>query len=195
MRRWAIALSVVALSIFALYPLVLTGKSDSESYKQDAKGLAKQFEPFLKAYAKGGTAGPEETFKVFQFADAKAWFGEYFRVEEVQQLAWDAEAEVEGERNSLRMMMNLVGRGSRFHAHCKAHSEEETGTGKERQSSVHSLKPVPVEQFEIEFQAEESGKRFSFLGNFVYVAGAYKYVGKGAFPFWAMPDANDPAKK
>jgi len=54
---------------------------------------------------------------------------------------------------------------------------------------------VPQKQFEIEMQAQGSGKHFSFLGNFVYVDGAYRYVGKGAFPFWSMPDANDPKKK
>jgi hypothetical protein len=41
MRRSAIALAVAALSIIALYPLVPTGKPDSECYKQAAKGLAK----------------------------------------------------------------------------------------------------------------------------------------------------------
>jgi len=52
-----------------------------------------------------------------------------------------------------------------------------------------------VEQFNIEFQEKDLAKRFSFLGNFVYVDGAFRYVGKGALPFWSMPDANDPAKQ
>lgn len=60
---------------------------------------------------------------------------------------------------------------------------------------MHSLKLVPVEAFEINFRSESSRKDFSFLGNFVYEQGAYRYVGKGAFPFWSTPDTSDPCKK
>jgi hypothetical protein len=176
-------------------PSFSVGRGTAGTYKQDAHGLTKQFEPFLKAYRKGDPAGQEEAFKAFQFPDAKTWFGEHFNPDDVQQLVWDIEAEVDGERNSLATMMGIADRGGRFHARCKPYTAKESGTVKARQSAVHPSKKVPVEAFGIDLQAEGSGKRFSFLGNFVYAEGAYRYVGKGALPFWAMPDANDPAKK
>ena len=193
MQAPGLTASVLGFSLLVLS--ILSGSPISDTYKQDAHGLARQFEPFLKAYSKGDTAGQDEAFKVFQFPDPKTWFGEYFQSDNVQQLVWDSEAEVDGEKNSLRTMTGIVERGGRFHAHCKPHTTKKPGTVNPRQSAVHPLKEVPVEAFEIEFQSEASGKRFSFLGNFVYVESAYRYVGKGSLPFWAMPDANDPAKK
>jgi hypothetical protein len=165
------------------------------SYKQDTHGLEKQFEPFFKAYQKGTESTEADAFKVFQFPDAKAWFAQYFRPEDVEQLTWDAEAETEKEAKTLRMMMNIVARGGHFHAHCEAHSTAETGNLKERQNGVRPVKPVPVEQFKIKVQDEKTGKWFSWQGNFVYVDGAYRFAGGGAFPLWSMPDANDPNKK
>ncbi len=91
--------------------------------------------------------------------------------------------------------MGIVARGACFHANCKTHPDNQDGPVKPRDSRVHPLKPAPLEQFEIEMPAHGSVKRFSFPGNFGYVDGAYRYVGKGAFPFWAMPDANVPKKK
>ena len=101
---------------------------------------------------------------------------------------------MDGEKKSLRTMMGIVGRGAQFHAHCKPPKRDQRVAVKERESEVQSLKEVPVEQFEITISTND-GKKFSSLGNFVYVDGAYRYVGKGAFPFWSMPDANDPSKK
>jgi hypothetical protein len=186
----------LVVSLGVLLALALSaGVPAGETYKQNDHGLAKQFEPFFKAYQKGDESKQEEAFKVFQFPDAKAWFAQYFQPEDVQQLVWDAEAETEQEAKSLRTMMNLIARGKRFHAHPEPHSTTDTTSVKERQSSVKPTKPVPVEQFSIKVKDEKTGKWFSWLGNFVYVDGAYRFVGGGAFPLWSMPDANDPSKK
>lgn len=60
----------------------------SSSYKQEADGLEKQFEPFLKACHKADVPGQKEAFKLFPYG--KGWFGQYFEPEVEQQLAWDA---------------------------------------------------------------------------------------------------------
>lgn len=193
MKTSKAVLGVLVVGFVGCFVSGIAVHGKSSTYKQDANGLEKQFEPFLKACHKADVPGQKEAFKLFQFPDAKGWFGQYFEPEVVQQLAWDAEAEAEGQGRTLAMMMNMMNRGGRFHVHCKPHARGETQPLKERQSSVRPIKAVPIEQFDIEFQAE-NGKRFSFLGNFVYAQGAYRYVGKGALPFWTMPDANDPAK-
>jgi hypothetical protein len=195
MKKSVFLLGPILFSLLGIYGNDSPARSSSATYKQDGSGLEKQFEPFLKAYHKGDTARQVEAFRVFQFPDPKSWFGQYFRPEDVQQLVWDAESEAAGEEKALARMMNIIKRGARFRARCKPHANAETGAIKERQNSVHPLKTVPVEQFDIEFQVDDSGSRFSFLVNLVYADGAYRYVGKGEFPFWSMPDANDPDKE
>jgi hypothetical protein len=187
------AAALIGLAAVCLGALASPGRT--EKYRQDAKGLEKQFEPFIKAYEKGDERAQEEAFKIFQIPSAKEWFSGYFRDDDVQQLVWDAESETEHEGKTLRKMMDILAQGGRFHAHCQPSVGSRTGSVKERQSSVQSLKPVPVEQYEVEIVDDKSGKKFSWLGNFVFVDGAYRFVGGGALPFWSMPDANDPAKK
>jgi hypothetical protein len=80
--------------------------------------LEKQFESFLKAYEKGDEQAQTSAFQVFQIPHAKKWFSEYFRPEDAEQLAWDADAETDREAGTLRLAMNMVSRGGRFHARC-----------------------------------------------------------------------------
>ena len=183
----------VYLALFLIASACYSGALP-ENYKQSPKGLEKQFEPFLKAYQKGDKVGQDEAFGSFRLPNAKAWFEQYFHQEDAQQLAWDVESEADVENASLGTMMNLVSRGARFRASCKPYKQAEQATVKPRMNSVVPVKQVTVEQFEIELQADGSNKRFSFLANFVYVDGAYRYVGKGAYPFWSMPDATGPDK-
>lgn len=121
-------LLLTAACALTVYPCCYSSDREATrtAYKQDAKGLEKQFEPFLRAYQKADEQAQTNAFRVFPFSDAKAWFREYFRPGNVQQLVWDVEAKTEREG---------------------------------------------------------------------YGNGAYRLVGGGAFPFWCMPDANDPAKK
>ncbi|HXY26342.1 MAG TPA: hypothetical protein VEI73_16940 [Candidatus Acidoferrum sp.] len=165
--------------------------SPKQGYSHDAKGLEKQYEPFLKALAKRDAASMNDAYKVFFIPEQDKWFASYFRKEDVEQLGWDQEAENENEKKSLITITNLVGRGTRFHAHCKPASGDRQTKLAPRSDAFVPLQPVPVEQFEVEFVAD-NGKRFSILGNFVYVDEAFRFVGKGAYPFWSMPDATAP---
>jgi hypothetical protein len=161
-----------------------------EGYSHDAKGLEKQYDPFLKVLSKKDAASINEKYKIFLIPDQAKWFATYFKKEDVEQLGWDHEAENENEKKSLITITNLVGRGARFHAHCK-HPPDAQGRLAPRTDAFVPLQPVPVEQFEVEF-VSDNGKRFSILGNFVYVDGAFRFMGKGAYPFWSMPDTTAP---
>lgn len=165
--------------------------SPGGAYSHDAKGLEKQYDPFLKALAKRDAASMDESYKVFLIPEPDKWFATYFKKEDVEQLGWDQEAENENEKKSLVTITNLVGRGARFHAHCRRPSSDAQTKLAPRADAFTPLQPVPVEQFEVEFVGD-NGKRFSILGNFVYVDGAFRFVGKGAYPFWSMPDATAP---
>jgi hypothetical protein len=165
----------------------------NKSYSHDAKGLEQEYDPFLKALAKGDITAADESYKVFAIPVPNAWFALYFKKESVEQLGWDYEPELENERKSLLTMTRMIGRGQllRFHAHCKSPDRDPTANLVPRNDSILPDSAVPVEQFTVEFVADPK-RRFSFLANFVYVEGAFRYVGKGAYPFWSMPDATRP---
>jgi hypothetical protein len=164
------------------------GAATQTTYSHDAHGLEQEFEPFLEAYARGNADAQDRAFGNLAIPEAGKWLATYFPRPDVEQLGWDYEAEVDTYKKSLINVMRTWGSAKRFRAHCKA-TDRTNHTG--LQPRVDSVKPtqqVPVEQFEIEFVSED-GKKFSELANFVYSNGAYRYVGKGAYPFWSMPDA------
>jgi len=165
----------------------------NKGYSHDAKGLEREYDPFLKALAKGDITAANESYKVFAIPVPNAWFALYFKKESVEQLGWDYEPELENERKSLLMMTRMVGRGQllRYHAHCKSPDHDPTAKLAPRSDSILPDSAVPVEQFTVEFVSDQK-HRFSFLANYVYVEGAFRYVGRGAYPFWSMPDATRP---
>jgi hypothetical protein len=191
----ATRLSIVA---FAGVSLLLCGcpKNQVQShsptaqttYSQDARGLEQEFEPFLAAYAGGDGASQDKAFTIFAIPEAGNWFAKYFAPADVEQLGWDYEAEVDTYKKSLINVMQTWGSAKRFHAHCKPKDLISRTGLQPRADAVKPAQQVLVEQFEVEF-VSEGGQRFSELSNLVYANGAYRYVGKGAYPFWSMPDA------
>lgn len=165
----------------------------NKRFSHDASGLEQEYDPFLKSLAKGDITEANESYKVFAIPDPNTWFALYFKQESVEQLGWDYEPELENERKSLLTMTRMMGRGQpvRFHAHCKSPDHDPTANLASRSDSILPDRTVPVEQFTVELVADQN-HRFSFLANFVYVEGAFRYVGKGAYPFWSMPDATRP---
>jgi hypothetical protein len=169
----------------------MPGISDTKGvYSHDAKGLEKEWDPLLKAVSKRDAASIDERYKVFVIPDHGTWFGIYFKREDVEQLGWDYEAEAENGKHSIITMTNLVG-GSGFRAHCEPSTSDSQNRLAPRSDASLPLQPVPVEPFNIAITSD-NGKRFSFLANYVYVDGAFRFVGKGAYPFWSMPDATRP---
>jgi hypothetical protein len=61
-----------------------------------------------------------------------------------------------------------------------------------RRDAIAPRSSIPVEQFVCEFDPTPKLKygRFSMFVNYVYVDGAFRYVGTGAYPFWSMTDAS-----
>jgi hypothetical protein len=163
------------------------------TYSHNAQGLEQQFKPFLDASSSGDSAAADRQFAMFALPDASAWFAKYFAKERVEQLGWDYEAEVPVYEKSILTIMTLFPKGSHFTAHCRAPKRTSSVKFAPRTDAMMPLVEVPVEQFEIEYVSDR-GQKFSELANLVYVDGAYRYVGKGAYPFWSMPDASSPAK-
>jgi hypothetical protein len=160
---------------------------NAETYKQNAQGLEKQFEAFLKAYQKGDDKGMDEGFGVFRFPKAKEWFGNYFSPEDAAKLSSAYDREVSDAESSLIEDMNKADPGSRFRARCEALGDSPTGQDSAGGYGLRPLKPIPVEQFRLEFRSGSHDQKFSFIANFVYVDGAYRFVGGGGAAFWAKP--------
>lgn len=153
-----------------------------ETYKQSADGLAKEFEPFLKAYHKGDDAGMEQAFSMFRIPNAKEWFAGHFSAEDAARLSGAYGQKATDAMNSLIEDMNRVGAGSKYGLRCEARGDVATGSGKG--DTIQPVNPVRVEQFVMEFQASSTREKFLFMANFVYVDGAYRFVGGGGGPFW-----------
>jgi len=79
---------------------------------------------------------------------------------------------------------------SRFRVRCEARGESAAGADSSGGYGFRPLKPIAVEQFRLEFRSGSHDQKFSFIANFVYVDGAYRFVGGGGAAFWAKPGVN-----
>jgi len=162
----------------------------AETYKQNEQGLEKQFEGFLKAYQRGDDKGMDEGFALFRLPKSQEWFGEHFSAEDAAKLIAAYEREMSEAEASLIEDMNKADPGSRFRARCEALGESPAGQDSAGGYGLRPLKPIPVEQFRLEFRSGSHDQKFSFIANFVYVDGAYRFVGGGGAAFWAKPGAS-----
>jgi len=161
----------------------------SDTYKQNEQGLEKQFEAFLKAYQRGDDKGMDEGFGLFRLPKAQEWFGEHFSAEDAEKLASLYDREMSEAEASLIEDMNKADPGSRFRVRCEARGESGAGQGSTGGYGFKPVKPIAVEQFRLEFRSGSHDQKFSFISNFVYVDGAYRFVGGGGVAFWAKPGA------
>jgi|SRR6266403_2655849 hypothetical protein len=167
--------------------------SFASHYSHDAKGLEAEYQPFLDAFNKGQAPPFDKEFSTLTIPDPTLWFGEYFETEQVQALVDDYKAEVAAEQKSrFTIMTKLWPSGTHFKVHCKPHPPSPAGF-QPRQNAYQPKKAVSIEQFNVEFEANKpsmngGGRSMSILVNTVWVDGAYRFVGKGAYPFWSMPD-------
>ena len=161
------------------------GQARADTYKHDGKGLQKQFDPFLKAVPNGGPDRLKDSFTEFALPNPEAWFGEYFSKDQVAQLLRDNEADLDKYRNSLT---NGIRRFLQppYWVRCKLETHLST-TLKPRTDAIQPITAPPIEQYTITFTGANGRSMFQ-LGNFVYVDGAFRYLGGGAYPFWSMPD-------
>jgi hypothetical protein len=187
--------ALTTLAALAALPLLLTPPAKSQppaapatSFSHDAHGLEKQYDPLLKAYSKGEEDAIDKEFAVFLIPDEDKWFASYFDAADIDQLklTYHTKANVH-KRGFLTITTKVLHTTSRFHAHCTPPDPGHQTKIEPRPDAPKPTRIVPVEQLHIEFRSED-GKKFSDLENFVYVDGAFRYLGNGAFPFWSQPD-------
>jgi hypothetical protein len=180
---------VAVLCVFPLPGRTIVRTPNAETYKQNEQGLEKQFEAFLKAYQRGDDKGMDEGFAVFRLPKAQEWFGEHFSAEDAAKLGAAYDRELSEAEASLIEDMNKADPGSRFRVRCEARGESPAGQESAGGYGFKPVKPIAVEQFRLEFRSGSHDQKFSFISNFVYVDGAYRFVGGGGVAFWAKPGA------
>jgi len=185
---------MIQVFLATLLVLMMQGRStvaspNTETYKQNEQGLEKQFEAFLKAYQRGDDKGMDEGFALFRVPKAKEWFEEHFSAEDAATLSSLYEREVSDAEASLIEDMNKADPGSRFRVRCEARGDGGAGQGSTGGYGFKPVKPIAVEQFRLEFRSGSHDQKFSFIANFVYSDGAYRFVGGGGVAFWAKPAA------
>ena len=178
------ASSLAALACVALLLVSTQVLSSAEAYKQNAQGLEKEFEGFLKAYHKGDDKGMDESFRVFHLPKSKEWFENSFSPEDAAKLEADYDAQLGAAENSFIESMNLADAGSGFRLRCEPSGLPVAGKSPGSAGGMQPLKAIPVEQFILEFESTKSLKKFRVVANFVYVDGAYRFVGGGGAPLW-----------
>jgi hypothetical protein len=175
------------LAALACLTLLLVGAqllSSAETYKQNAQGLEKEFEAFLKAYRKGDDKGMDESFRVFRLPKSKEWFESRFSEEDAAKLEADYDTQLSGAENSFIELMNAADGGGGFRLRCEPSELPVAGKGPGSAGGMQPLKAIPVEQFILEFESTKSQKKFRLVANFVFVDGAYRFVGGGGAPLW-----------
>jgi hypothetical protein len=186
-RRNLIKIFVATLCAFTLPGRSTVATPNAETYKQNGQGLEKQFEPFLKAYQRGDDKGMDEGFALFRLPKAQEWFGDHFSAEDAAKLIAAYDREMSEAEASLIEDMNKADPGSRFRVRCEARGDGGAGQGGTGGYGFKPVKPIAVEQFRLEFRSGSHDQKFSFISNFVYVDGAYRFVGGGGVAFWAKP--------
>jgi len=132
----------------------------------------------------------DESFAVFRFPKPKESFGNYFSPDDAERLNSAYDTEVREGENSLIQLMNLADPGSRYRVRCEPRGDNGAGQSRTGVDGVKPLKPIMVEQFQLEFRSSNHDQKFRFVANFVYVDGAYRFVDGGEVAFWAKPAAN-----
>jgi len=188
--------ALFTLALLAALPLALAQRAESQSnsapagmsFSHDARGLEKQYEPLLKAYSKGDDEAIDKEFSVFLIPDEDKWFSSYFDAADVNQLKQTYQTKADAyKRSFVNITTKVLHTSSRFHAHCTPPDPNHQTKVQPRPDAPKPTRDVPVEQFHIEFRSDD-GKKFSQRANFVYVDGAFRYLGNGAYPFWSMPE-------
>ena len=161
-----------------------------EGYTQDAKGIEQEYQPFLNAF-NAGTAQPEQKLTALSLPDPNAWFSQYFDPSQVAGLVNDyAALTAAHQRSYLTIMKSFWPSGTHFEVHCESHPITPPSFPP-RENAYQPNKPVPIVQFDVTLVADRvgtlGGNTASSLINVVWLDGAYRFLGKGAYPFWSMP--------
>lgn len=133
---------------------------------------------------------PEKALLILAIPESDSWFGERFPKDKVQELVRDQNAALTQLGQGLMNLLNRWPQDTRFQVTCRKNPAV-APRFPPRPDAILPLTDVVVDGYELTYTADtgdalgQGGKGFSQFDNFVYVDGAYRYVGGGAYPFWS----------
>jgi hypothetical protein len=184
--RRLLTVIIVGLCGFPVTHVQFAAGGSSTKFTQNEKGLEREFDLFLAACARHNSTATDQAFAVFALPQPEDWFGRYFAKQDINQLIKDNELDFGRNKQFIISTMNMLAEGHRYHAHIERFPSTIKSTLLPRPNAFVPTAVVPVEQYSMKFEAD-TGIAFSEMGNFVYVEGAYRYIGMGPYPFWSAP--------
>jgi hypothetical protein len=177
--------------IFPQFTLLSASGNAVPAFDHNEKGLQSQYQVFVDAFASQGITQSHQAFVLFALPNPGDWFGKYFAKEQAPQLEKNYRVELDTYEGVLAKRLSGVPAGTKFRVHCKVSHPDSTIHMQPRRDAIAPRSSIPVEQFVCEFDAAPKLKygRFSMFVNYVYVDGAFRYLGTGAYPFWSTPSA------
>ena len=157
------------------------------AYPDDAWGLERQMQQLARAYYAGDTREFERRARQFALPGPEAWMGRVFGAERAEPLAEDYRRHFRSFQSALaRALARSRSRDSRGLRAWPAEDLPSASRAAPRPDAPVPQEPVRVQRFQ--FSLGDAGKPSSrWMDSFVYEGGAFRFIGRGAFPFWDYP--------
>jgi hypothetical protein len=157
------------------------------AYPDDAWGLERQMQQVARAYYAGNPREFERRARQFALPRPEAWMGRVFGADRAEPLAEDYRRHFRSFQAELARA--LARSGSRDSGSLQAWPAEDLPNAS--RVAPRPDAPVPQEAVRVQrFQfrlGDEGAKSPRWMDSFVYEGGAFRFIGRGAFPFWDYP--------
>jgi hypothetical protein len=153
----------------------------ASSYPNSEQGLSQMFHDLLDAYK--ASDGHKVTALLLRMRLSDKWFTDNFGADEAHQLsARYAEVFARFKSRSETRLAKFVPTDE-----LSIKATETKGTSKQVTATylVTPKNPVKLQSYQLIYTSPQQG-RIEWVDTFVYDTGAFRYVGSGAFPFWAQ---------
>jgi len=166
-----------------------------EAYPHTSEGIERQFDELLRSYQSGDEPGFDAAISTFSLPNPEVWLAETFGPPQGEKLTSAYAKSFAGFRSNLRDKINHYGRSAelRLAAHLsKAWDPQDTATTGTDSSTVVPLKNISIEAYNLRLSPEGRGAAgTTWMESFVYLDGAFRYLGGGASTFWSRPTSGD----
>jgi len=162
-----------------------------EVYQHTGTGLEKQFDELLRAYQAGDRPRLDAAMSSFSLPNPQVWFVEMFGPSQGDKLVNSYAKSFAGFQPQITGIIEHYGKNTdlRLAAHLsKAWDLQDTVATGIDSSTVVPLKNVSIEAYNLWLSPEGHGAAgTAWMESFVYLDGAFRYLGGGASPFWVRP--------
>jgi hypothetical protein len=184
--RQIIAAITLMTGALATSPAATAQRFDA-AYPEDVSGLQRQIQQVIRAYYAGDMRAFEQRAQVFALPQPEMWLGRVFGPDHAQPLADDYRKHFRAFQAALA---RNLGRSRRWDVSSvqvwPLENLPSPSRIAPRPDAPKPQEPVDVQRYQFSV-AERGGVSSRWVDSFVYVDGAFRFIGQGAFPFWDYP--------